>query len=194
MIDLNIDDYRKGRSGSKNEKNKFAKFLNKILILVLIMIISLISTKNNPKLKLKLENEIYNTNINFNYFKKLYHKYVGKYVGEKKAKDKKVSGEILSYDSIKNLNGSAELTVENNYLVPCLSSGIVVFIGNKDNLGNTIIVEGIDGIDTWYSNITANNLKMYDYITKGKIIGTSNNKLILSFYKDGKMLDYKKYI
>lgn len=191
---MNIDDYRRGRSGSSNKKSKATSFFNKILVLSLIMIIGLILTKNDPKLKFKLKNDIYNSNINFNYFKKLYHKYIGKYIGEEKKKDEKVSGEVLSYDSVKEKNGSAELKVEKNYLVPCLSNGIVVFIGNKDNLGNTVIIEGVNGIDTWYSNITVNNLKMYDYIAKGKIVGTADSKLLLTFYKDGKILDYKKHI
>ncbi len=187
---MNIDDYRRKRNGSY--KKKSCK-LNKILFCALITICTLILCKGNSSIKFKVKNSIYNSNINFNYFKKIYHKYIGKYIGEKK-EVKKVSGEVLSYNSVKNLNGSADLSVDKSYLVPCLNSGIVIFIGNKENLGNTIIIEDTDGIDTWYSNISANDIKMYDYVSKGKIIGTSNEKLILTFYKDGKILDYKKYI
>lgn len=189
---MNIDDYRRSRSGNK-EKNKSKKGGAKLLLCTILLMIGLIITKGNSKLKFKVKNEIYSTNINFNYFKKLYHKYIGKYIGEKK-KASKVSGEVLSYESIKNDGGKAVLKVDKNYLVPCLNSGIVVFIGNKDNLGNTVVLEDINGVETWYSNITVNGIRMYDYIAKGKIVGTSSNKLILSFYKKGKILDYKKYI
>ena len=36
---------------------------------------------------------------------------------------------------------------------------------------------------------------MYDYLKKGSIIGEAlDDKLVLVFTKDGKNLDYKKYI
>ena len=39
-------------------------------------------------------------------------------------------------------------------------SGIVVFIGDKEGYGNTIIVQRIDGIDEWYGGIVNTNLKL----------------------------------
>ena len=88
-----------------------------------------------------------------------------------------------------------KLNVEDNYLIPIIENGIVVFIGNKDNYGKTVIIEQVDGIDVWYSNIKANNIKMYDYIEKGSLIGeVKGKKLYMVFQKDGAFLDYKKYI
>lgn len=49
--------------------------------------------------------------------------------------------------------------VSNNYLVPTLESGIVVFMGEKEGYGKTIIIEQINGIDVWYSNIEGKILK-----------------------------------
>ena len=80
-------------------------------------------------------------------------------------------------------------------MVPTLESGIVVFIGEKEGYGSTVIIEQVDGIDVWYSNIKANNIKMYDYIEKGSLIGeVKGKKLYMVFQKDGAFLDYKKYI
>ena len=85
----------------------------------------------------------------------------------------------------KYLNG-VKLTVEENYLVPVIESGVIVYIGLKDNLGNTIIVEQVDGIETIYSNIDLLNYKLYDYVEKGELIGeTINKNLILQFQKNG---------
>ena len=88
-----------------------------------------------------------------------------------------------------------KLTVEDNYLVPVLESGVIIYIGEKDELGNTIIVEQIDGIETIYSNINISDYKLYDYVEKGDLIGnTLSKKLILQFQKNGEYLDYQKII
>ena len=80
-------------------------------------------------------------------------------------------------------------------MVPAIESGIVVFIGEKEKIGNTIIIEQVNGIDTFYSNININNLKLYDYVEKGELLGeVKNNELFLTFQKNGKYLDYKKYV
>ena len=68
-------------------------------------------------------------------------------------------------------------------------------MGNKEGYGNTIIIEQINGIDVWYSNITTTDIKLYDYIEKGKLIGeVVDQKLYMVFQQDGKILNYKEYI
>ena len=56
--------------------------------------------------------------------------------------------------------------------VSLIQSGIVVYVGEKDNLGNTVIVQGVDGIDVWYSNLGNVNVSLYDYVSNGDIIKT----------------------
>ena len=79
-----------------------------------------------------------------------------------------------------------------NYAVPVLESGIVVYKGEKDNYGNTIIVQQINGIDMWYGNIIDSNVKLYDYVTKGSILGNCNDYLYVVFKKDGNVLPYEE--
>ena len=103
--------------------------------------------------------------------------------------------EKLTYEKANIYKDGVELKVDNNYLVPTIESGIVVFIGNKDGYGNTVIIEQINGVDVWYSNINAKDIKLYDYIEKGKLLGeVVDQKLYMVFQKDGKILDYKEYI
>ena len=88
-----------------------------------------------------------------------------------------------------------ELKVDKNYMVPALDSGIVVFIGDKEDYKDTVIVQQANGIDVWYSNVSVDNLKLYDYIEKGSLIGeVKTDSLYMVFKKDGKVLDYKDYI
>ena len=105
-----------------------------------------------------------------------------------------VFNEKLSYTNQKKYKNGVELTVTSNYMVPILESGIVLYIGEKENYGQTIIIEQIDGVEVYYSNINS-NVKLYDYIEKGNLLGEAkSNKIYLTFQKDGKYLDYKKYI
>ena len=103
--------------------------------------------------------------------------------------EKKLTLDILDTDGFELVSGN--LTT----IIPVLESGLVVFIGDKDNYKNSIIIQQVNGIDVWYSNINNSNLKLYDYVEKGTLIGeTINNELFLVFKKDGKAIDYKKYI
>ena len=74
-------------------------------------------------------------------------------------------------------------------------SGIVVYIGEKENYGNTIIIQGMDGIDYWYGNVEDINVKLYDYIEANTVIAnTTDNKLYVLFMKNGEVLDFEEFI
>ena len=76
-----------------------------------------------------------------------------------------------------------------------LESGIVVFSGEKDGYGKTVIIQGIDGVDIWYSNLTNLNITMYDYVEKGDVLGeVDNNEIVLTFMENGEFTSYEKYI
>ena len=70
-----------------------------------------------------------------------------------------------------------------------------MYIGDKENFGTTIIIEQVNGIDVFYSNIEPININIYDYIEKGELLGqVKTNKLYMLFQKDGKNIDYKDYV
>ena len=109
--------------------------------------------------------------------------------------EQKVFNENIAYQKANVYKDGVELKVSNQYMVPTIESGIVVFIGEKEGYGNTVIIEQVNGIDVWYSNIKISDIKMYDYIEKGSLLGESlDNKLYMVFQKEGKYLDYKEYI
>lgn len=112
-----------------------------------------------------------------------------------KNKTSLVFNEKLEYsDKSKYLDG-VKLTVSNNYLVPTQVNGMVVFIGEKENYGKTVIISGTDGVDIWYSNMKTTSVKLYDYLEKGSLIGETNDTtLYLVYKKDGKVLNYEDYI
>ena len=76
-----------------------------------------------------------------------------------------------------------------------LDAGIVVFIGEKEDYGKTVIIQQTDGVDVWSGNVDNLNVKIYDYVESGALLGeTKDDKLYLVFKKEGEVLDYKKFI
>jgi stage IV sporulation protein FA len=57
--------------------------------------------------------------------------------------------------------------------VVAVNSGYVTYIGEKDTLGNTVIIQHSDGSETWYGKLDSfnENLKLYDVIEKGAVVG-----------------------
>ena len=171
--------------------------LNKLLISIIIFLIGMILIKQNPNLKQPLQITLYEKSFKFQKIKLFYEKYFGNILSVDKIinDDKPVFNEKLSYEKITDYKKGIKLQVSDNYMVPIIESGVVVFIGEKENYGNTIIIEQIDGVETIYGNVNINGIKIYDYVEKGELLGEVNgNKLYLSFQKDGEYLDYKENI
>lgn len=178
-------------------KEKVKVFINKVLITILIFLVGMILVKDNSKYKNNIINNVYEKSFKFTKLKDLYEKYFGKVLSVDKivSEDEKVFNEKLSYKKLSKYKDGVKLDVSNKYMVPSLESGIVVFIGEKEGYGNTIIIEQVNGVDVYYSNINPSNIKLYDYIEKGKLLGeVKDNKLYMVFQKDGKYLNYKKYL
>ena len=182
----------------KVNKTKFGKRLNKLLITILITLITLITLKSNDKLKTLFYENVFTKNFKFATINKLFKDKFGSPIPFsdiiEKNETTKVFNEKLEYrEKSKYLDG-VKLSVSKNYLVPTLESGMVVFIGEKENYGNTVIISGVDGIDIWYCNINASSLKLYDYIEKGSFVGEAKDTNIYLIYKkDGKVLNYEDY-
>ena len=181
---------------NKTKGIKIPKFINKILFTIFIFLVTIIVLKNNQNFKQIFYQKVYTENLSFAVINKMYQKYLGEPIPFNifKGNAQSVFNEKLMYiEKIEYLNG-VSLKVDNNYLVPSLDNGIIIFIGEKEGYGNTIIMECENGVEVWYGNIDNENVKMYDYIIKGSLIGEVNEKLYLLFMKDGEILDYEDYI
>ena len=194
-----MDDIYKSKHSSNNKESKPNKYVNNLisrLLISIILFLSIISITNFKSEYRKLFKDIaINRNLSFNKITNMYNKYFGKVIPLKEDKEEMVFDEKITYKDIKEENNAYKLTVNKNYLVPIINSGLVVFIGEKDNLGNTVIIQGIDNIDYWYSNVTNLNVKLYDYVSKGSMLGNAiDDKITLTFIKDGKNLKYEEVI
>ena len=170
-------------------------FINRILVSIIVVLVVLIGSKKSNMFKDTIYNNVYNNTLTFPYLNMLYNKYLGNILPFKlDIGIKPVFNETLKYkNSISYMDG-VKLDTGINYLVPSINSGLVIFEGDKEGLGNTIVILGSDGIEVWYSNIN-NKVKLYDYVDKGSYIGdTIDDKLYLTFKQDGNILDYEEYI
>ena len=199
---MDIDEIRKEIRKNKNKKTKEKKSYNKItkfLITIVITLLALILLKSNNNFKTFFYKNIYDKNFSFSKVNKVYKDIFGTPIPFSnllnKNKTSLVFNEKLEYsDKSKYLDG-VKLTVSNNYLVPTQVNGMVVFIGEKENYGKTVIISGTDGVDIWYSNMKTTSVKLYDYVEKGSLIGETNDTtLYLVYKKDGKVLNYEDYI
>ena len=170
--------------------------LRSLTVLVLFLTLAILS-KSNPIYKDKIVSNLYEKNISFAKIKKLYTKYLGGIIPLEKVENNvvQVFNEELEYQNESIFHDGVKLEVTNNYLVPIMEEGMVVFVGEKEHYGDVIIIEGIDGVEIWYGNMETSSIKLYDYVEKGTYLGTTkDNILYLVYSKDGKYLDYKEYL
>lgn len=172
-------------------------FVFRVMVLSILLLGALIFTKSSTTNKQAFYDFVFKDNLSFAPINNLYNKYLGGILPFKDiVKDNKpVFKEKLTYTDSSIYKDGVSLNVGKQYLVPALESGIVVFVGEKDDYGKTVIIQQTNGIDVWYGNVTNLNVKIYDYVEGGSFLGeTINENLYLVFKKDGKVLEYKKYI
>lgn len=189
-MDNNISKFIKPK-----KKNFFISLLNKLLVCFILVIICLILMKTNKKFNSFIKNKVFKDNISFAYINNLYNKYFGKVLPSYSTKEtEQVFNEKLTYQSINSYYDGYKLIVNDKYLVPIIQSGVVIFSGNIDNYGNTIIINGEDGVNIWYANIENTSLKLYDYVKKGTYLGeTKDNNLYLVIEKNQEYLKFDDY-
>ena len=196
---MNIEEYRASKKVVKKLvlKKKIKRMISKFLVLIILFLLVLILIKKDNDFKNKIIKYVYEDNFKFTKFKNIYDKYFGKILSIDKLvpKEEKVFNEKLSYNKANVYKDGVVLRVDKGAMIPNLEAGIVVYMGEKQGYGNTVIIEQVDGVDVWYCNINTSGIKMYDYVDKGKLLGEVNgNKLYMVFQKEGKFLDYKEFI
>lgn len=201
---MEMDDFKlvqkhlkqQNRKEDKMKKIVFRLF-NQILLTIILFLGTLILMKLNKDAKEVIYQNVYQKNFNFASTNQWYQKYLGSIlpIFDWNTKETPVFQEKLTYQGANLYQDGAVLKVNENYMVPFLESGIVVFMGEKEEYGKTIIIQQVNGIDVWYGNVEAKDLKMYDYVEKGELLGeTLSDQLFLVFQKEGKFLDYQDYI
>lgn len=178
-------------------KLKYAKnLISRVLITVIFVLGSIIFTNISEDNKALYQKYVLEDSLEFTKINELYQSVFGDVDIAKQ--DNNTDSEVVfgdvSYTNIEPFKNGVKLTVGMNEAISVITSGIVVFIGEKDDLGNTVIIQGNDGVDIWYSNITDTDISVYDYIEAGSILGSSNGEdIYLTINKDGEFINYEEY-
>lgn len=194
---MTLEEYKSKKNKKNNKSNKkyLSNLLTRTLITIILIFGVLIMVNFDKDFKEKIDKYLFQTNYNFSSINKLYNNYFADIFNSSKdtalvfdEKEEKKQEEYTKYKDgvVKEIGKNEE--------VKLLNGGIVVFVGEKEGYGNTIIVQQSNGTDAWYGNMEKVNVKVYDYIEKDKVIGTASEKLYLVFQKDGEYIDYKEAI
>ena len=200
---MNIDDYTKithkrYSSLKPQDENKKIKYLKNLITRVLLSIILIISililTKFNDHNKELINKYLFQDSLKFTKVNKWYQDKFGNLIPDTNNNELVFSSD-LSKNKYTNYQDGVQIEYPKNSPVSTLYGGIIIFIGEKDNYGNVVIIQGNDGIDYTYGNITNININLYDYIEKDTIIGEAKDDYIyLVLEKDGKYLKYDEYL
>lgn len=174
-----------------------SNLLSKFLLSIIFLMVSIILIKSNSNIKNFYQEDILTKQINFTKFNDFYTKYFGNILPDYTVPS--VPTQMASNTEFDYTNGTpylngTKLETTENYPVPIITSGIIVFLGNKDDLGPTCIIQGVDGVDIWYSHIDISSLNLYDYVTEGKILApTESDYFYLTIDSNGTYLTYDTY-
>lgn len=184
------------KDNKSSKSNLFKNIVLRVLITIIVTLILLIGFKMNNNFKKTFYHYVYEENFPFSVVKNfLQEKFGTSLTFDKIVTDEEVFNEKLSYKDKSLYHDGVKLTVSSEYMIPSLESGLVVYIGEKENYKQVVIVQQMNGVDVWYGNIKQANVKLYDYVEKGSLIGQVNNKtLYLVFQKEGKFVDYQSYL
>lgn len=91
------------------------------------------------------------------------------------------------------------LRLTNDAEVQVVRDGWVAFVGNKEGLGNTVIVEHEDGSESWYGFLIKPSIKAKEVVKKGDVLGKTAEKhgqhfLYFAIHKQNTWLDPTKVI
>ena len=189
---MSVEEYNKSRRNNKNISNYFKNFVIRFMLCTILLFSLLIASNKSEKFRIFLKAKIFSEQFDFSNINKFYNKYVSNPIS-KLTDDMMVFNEIENKTEIIEYNDGAKIKYETDE-VKLIESGIVVFIGEKEGFGNTIIIQQSNGIDCWYGNLDKIDVNMYSYQTKSSVIGTYKDYLYIYFEKDGKRVDYKEII
>lgn len=183
-----------GQLKTSKPSNYISNLFTRTLLSVILVLACAIFINLKDENLVFFKDKLFTETLAFTKINELYSKYFGNIVSDSNNATVPVFNDTSLLSSLEPWNNSYKATV-NSSVISFLESGIVVFSGEKENLGQTVIIQGVDGVDIWYSNLATTNLTMYDYVEKGSVLGeVQNNEIILTFMENGEYIGYEKYV
>lgn len=178
------------------QKNTISKVFSKILISIILILISCIYINLDKHNLASFKKYVFEDNITFAKINTWYHQNFGNILPTiTNTTDQTVFENTLGTLVKEEYLDGYKIKASAQTPINALASGILVYADYKEGYGNTLIIQGVDGVDVWYGNITDLNVKLYDYIEKGTILGSNaGDEYYLVFLKEGNKVTYDEYI
>lgn len=193
---INFKKKKKGFNCSNDEKHfkiNYKLMLSRFLIAIIFFLVSIIFTNFSDKNLLMYKEYVLTESMPFTKVKGWYENLFGTMLPEPDKTQAVFDGKLI-YKSIDNYLDGEVLKLSSKTLVNNLTSGVVVFSGEKEGYGHTVIIQGIDGVDIWYGNLENVSVKLYDYIESSVVLGeTKTDELYLVIKKDNEFIKYENY-
>lgn len=200
-LGYNYEMFNQNKKREENSGGTLYKFIFtmivKSLIAVILFLASMIYVKQSDINKEKFNKVVYQNSLSFAKIYNVYKKYLGDVIPFKsmfKDNTKVVSNEKIAYDKIVKKDNGYILTISSEYVVSSINDGIVIEKRNDKEYLNLIKIQDKNGLNITYGYLEDLNVKLYDYVEKGEILGKCNKKLYLLFEKDDKYLSYESYL
>ena len=178
---------------SSNKKRIINKYLTRFMLAIIFFLASIIFTNISDTNLLLYKEYVLTESLPFTKIKNWYEELFGSVLPKSENTQTVMSGKLVYKEITDYLDGES-LTVNAKSLVNALASGVVVYLGEKEGYGNTVIIQGIDGADIWYGNLENISVSLYDYIESDTILGnTTDEYLYLVIKKDNKFIKYEDY-
>lgn len=84
-----------------------------------------------------------------------------------------VSGEVT--DRFNHENNGITFRTAPNAAVEAARGGQVVFVGERDKTGRTVIIQHQDSSESWYGKLDQIDVKVYEFVRQGQKIGTTSD-------------------
>ena len=177
----------------KVNKKMINKYITKVMLGIIFFLVSIIFTNFSDKNLLLYKEYVFTESLPFTKIKGWYEDLFGEVLPKNDNTKTVFNGKLVYKEIVDYLDGE-KLTVSSNSLVNSIGSGVVVYNGEKEGYGNTVIIQGIDGVDIWYGNLQNVSVSLYDYIEADTVIGeVTNEYLYLVIKKDNEFIKYEDY-
>jgi len=164
----------------QNSTFLFRSLLSAVIVLGLAIVL-----KSNSPIATEVRNglsKVYNSEFQFASIQKWYEDRFGSpiaFLPQLKNKNDTIASEDYAVPAsgkvLQNFKMDGQgilIQTEPNQKVEAIKDGKVIFVGKKDQLGNTVRIQHADGSESWYGKLSSINVKYMDRVDSKKVIGT----------------------
>jgi len=179
----------------EQDDKKISRIFTKVLLSIILVLACTIYIKLSPENLEVFKSSVFESNLTFTKINNWYSRVFGSILPSFREPDSEmVSAHLDNPLKREDYLDGYKLFVSPNTPVKTIASGLLVYLGEKENYGNVAIIQGVDGVDIWYGNIVDTDLKMYDYVEQNTILGnTKEDFYYLAFASNGTFLTYDEY-